>query len=51
MRCLERYIAREVYRSLTADLADLTTHQLPTVATSIICGAGFIGRRRIAIAP
>jgi transposase len=55
LRCLKRYIAREVYRSLTADLADLTTAQpstvRPTVATSITCGAGIIGRRRITISP
>jgi len=49
MRCLKRYIAREVYRSLSADLADhpqRLPRTRPTVATSITCGAGFIGRHR-----
>lgn len=58
MRCLKRYIAREVYRSLSVDLADLAGHTQrqprtrPTVAASITCGAGFIGRQhRIEHAP
>jgi hypothetical protein len=36
MRCLKRYIAREVYNSLRADLAD-TAQPRPTVSTTIIC--------------
>jgi transposase len=51
MRCLKRYIARELYHSLTADLAALAARgpspsKRPTVVTSISCGAGFIGRSR-----
>jgi transposase len=46
MRCLKRYIARELYRSLRADLADHQPMTRPITATSITCGAGFIGRRR-----
>ncbi len=37
MRCLKRYIAREVYNSLRADLAD-TAQQRPMVSTTIMCG-------------
>jgi len=46
LRCLKRYIAREVYNTLQADLADL--HAPPSVrtATTIICGAGPIGMTR-----
>ena len=57
MRCLKRYIARELYRNLKADLADLGAHHRPparrqTLATSITCGAGFTGRRqRLASTP
>jgi transposase len=47
MRCLKRYIARETYNTL---LADLTAAQRrpPRTTTTIICGAGPIGitRRR-----
>src|SRR5207245_2383418 len=47
MRCLKRYIARETYHTL---LADLTALQRPTPPTTITinCGAGPIGitRRR-----
>ena len=52
MRCLKRYIARELYRSLSADLADLATRPpeppttRPAVAVSITCGTGFTGRHR-----
>jgi hypothetical protein len=44
IRCLKRYIARETYHALQADLADLTAlHTTPRHALSISCGAGFIG--------
>ena len=48
MRCLKRYIAREVYHALRADLASLDHPRRPTRTTTIICGAGPIGitRRR-----
>jgi transposase len=48
LRCLKRYIAREVYNTLQADLADLHEPPRPTRATTIMCGAGPIGitRRR-----
>jgi hypothetical protein len=48
MRCLKRYIAREVYYALRADLASLDDPQQATSTTTIICGAGPIGitRRR-----
>jgi transposase len=47
MRCLKRYIAREVYNSLRADLADTTPPPRQTVA-AIMCGnPGFgITRKR-----
>ena len=38
IRCLKRYIAREVYNTLRADLAD-TPQPPPQVATTIMCGA------------
>ncbi len=55
MRCLKRYIAREIHRSLRADLADLADLAndpipQPSTAISITCGAGFIGRRRTELA-
>jgi transposase len=37
IRCLKRYIAREVYNTLRADLAD--SSQPSQVATTIMCGA------------
>jgi len=37
MRCLKRYIAREVFNSLRADLAHITQPR-PRVATTIMCG-------------
>jgi transposase len=37
MRCLKRYIAREVFNSLLADLAD-TAQPRPMVSTTIMCG-------------
>jgi len=44
---LKRYIAREAYHALQADLADLTAlHAPPRHAVSISCGAGFIGTHR-----
>ena len=47
MRCLKRYIAREVYNTLHADLADLTP-QPPRHTTTILCGSPDFGitRRR-----
>jgi transposase len=45
IRCLKRYIARETYRTLQADLADLHAGQ-PSHSLAITCGAGFIGRTR-----
>ena len=42
-----RYIAREAYHALRADLADLhTASPPPRHAVAITCGAGFIGRNR-----
>jgi transposase len=47
IRCLKRYIAREAYHALRADLADLhTASPPPRHAVAITCGAGFIGRNR-----
>jgi transposase len=47
IRCLKRYIAREAYRALRADLADLNpANARPSHTVSITCGAGFIGRNR-----
>jgi hypothetical protein len=37
MRCLKRYIAREAFNSLRADLAD-TAQPRPMVSTAIMCG-------------
>jgi transposase len=47
MRCLKRYIAREVYNTLRADLGDLTP-QPPRQTTTILCGSPGLGitRRR-----
>ena len=47
MRCLKRYIARELYNALRADLAD-TYPRPPRHVTTIICGnPGFgINRKR-----
>ncbi|MDQ3676774.1 MAG: IS110 family transposase [Actinomycetota bacterium] len=46
IRCLKRYIARETYHALQADLADLDSRRRPTPAIAISCGAGPIGRNR-----
>jgi transposase len=48
IRCLKRYIAREAYHALAADLAQLDELQTPRPpqAFAITCGAGFIGRHR-----
>jgi transposase len=48
IRCLKRYIARETYNTLTADLTNLHRQQQPTEIVTISCGAGPIGitRRR-----
>ena len=37
MRCLKRYIAREVFTSLRADLTE-TPQPRPMISTTIICG-------------
>ncbi len=45
IRCLKRYIARETYRTLLSDLADLTQPPpRPATTITINCGAGPIGR-------
>ena len=47
IRCLKRYIARETYHALRADLADLqAATPPPRHAIAITCSAGFIGRNR-----
>jgi transposase len=46
IRCLKRYIARQTYRTLTADLASLRPQQRPSHVTTIYCGAGPIGITR-----
>src|SRR6266540_7040175 len=46
IRCLKRYIARETYNTLTADLTSLHRQQRPSHVTTIICGAGPIGITR-----
>jgi transposase len=51
IRCLKRYIAREIYHALSADLAELNhpaprPRARPAVAVTINCGAGPIGRAR-----
>lgn len=38
MRCLKRYIAREIYTTLKADLEHLTPAPRPRQATAILCG-------------
>jgi transposase len=45
MRCLKRYIAREAYNALRADLA-ASPHPIPGTTTTIYCGAGPIGITR-----
>ncbi len=45
IRCLKRYIARETYHALYADLTDLGLNR-PRPAVLITCGAGFIGHNR-----
>ncbi len=45
MRCLKRYIAREVYNSLRADLAE-THPQPPRQAVTIMCGSPGFGITR-----
>jgi transposase len=46
IRCLKRYIARQTYHTLTADLSELH-HQRPrTEIITINCGAGPIGTTR-----
>jgi transposase len=53
IRCLKRYIAREAYHALTADLADLGQPRSPRPrhAIAITCGAGFIGQHRRRLTP
>jgi transposase len=45
MRCLKRYIAREVYNTLRADLSDLQL-QPPRSTTTILCGSPGFGITR-----
>ncbi len=45
MRCLKRYIAREVFTSLRADLAE-TAQPRPMVSTTIMCGNPGFGINR-----
>ena len=45
MRCLKRYIAREVFTSLRADLADIAQPR-PMVSTTIMCGNPGFGINR-----
>ncbi|MGZ4323538.1 MAG: hypothetical protein ACXVHJ_16375, partial [Solirubrobacteraceae bacterium] len=45
MRCLKRYIAREVFNALRADLAD-TEQPRPVVSTTIMCGNPGFGINR-----
>ena len=45
MRCLKRYIAREVFTSLRADLADIAPSS-PLVSTTIMCGNPGLGINR-----
>lgn len=45
MHCLKRYIARELYTTLKADLADFD-HTQPTAATTIMCGNPGFGINR-----
>ena len=45
IRCLKRYIARELYRALVADLLPQPASPRPPAPTvSVTCGAGPIGR-------
>jgi hypothetical protein len=50
IRCLKRYIARELFHTLSADLADLNrpapSRAAPAIAVSINCGAGPTARNR-----
>ncbi|HYN50237.1 MAG TPA: hypothetical protein VES62_04870, partial [Thermoleophilaceae bacterium] len=46
IRCLKRYIARETYHTLTADLTNLHRQPQPTEIVTINCGAGPIGITR-----
>jgi transposase len=45
MRCLKRYIAREVYNTLQADLSNLQPQQ-PRSTTTILCGSPGFGITR-----
>jgi transposase len=44
IRCLKRYVAREIYHALVADLLPTTGPRRPDPIVSITCGAGPIGR-------
>ena len=46
MRCLKRFIAREVYNSLRADLADTHAQPAPQTTTTIMCGTPGYGITR-----
>jgi transposase len=45
IRCLKRYIARELYHALVADLSPTKSQRRRDPIVSIACGAGPIGRR------
>ncbi len=48
LRCLKRFIARELFHTLSADLADLAPQRPapPPQVLTITCGAGPNGRTR-----
>ena len=46
LRCLKRYIARQTYHTLTADLTSLGRQQRPSRVTTIYCVAGPSGTTR-----
>lgn len=46
MRCLKRYIAREVYNTLREDLAELNSPLPPHTATTILCASPGFGITR-----
>jgi transposase len=46
IRCLKRYIAREIYHTLNADLHPKTSPPTHRPTVSIACGAGPIGTSR-----
>jgi transposase len=46
IRCLKRYIAREIYNTLRTDLADLRPLAPPPPTTTILCGSPGFGTTR-----